>query len=114
MRDYNVRISMIILIKIRSIKPINYNYKLEISPLSIFDGMRVQTKNETLINNSFLSKRLSIIKNLQYITNKLKYRRQTFFLAMAYLDKIYSSLCQVKLEIKPELMALCCLIVAGK
>ena len=103
---------MYLLIKIRSIKPFNYFYKLEISPINIFHRIINQKQKSKLINTNYINKRFNIIKNLQYVTNKLKYRRQTFFLALSYLDNIYSKASLVH-DIKPELVALCCLIIAG-
>ena len=95
-------------------KPSHYNYKVEISPLNIYINMRQTIKQKIkLIDMNYLSKRLSIIKNLQHITNKLKYRRQTFFLAMSYLDYILS-LEHESNEMKPEILALTCLVLAGK
>ena len=63
------------------------------------------------LNTNYLSKRLSVIKNLQFITNKLKFRRQTFFLALFYIDLIYTN---KNLDLKPEMLGLTCLILAGK
>jgi len=67
---------------------------------------------KALINNGYIIKRLSIIKNLQYITSKLKYRRQTFFLALSYLDLIFSN-CTFTHDFSPELIGLMSLIIAG-
>ena len=95
-----------------SIKPSNYNYNLEISPLNLFKYMKEQfILPKGKMNSNYLSLRISIIKNLQYITNKLKFRRQTFFLALFYLDLIFS---KINVELKPELAGLTCLILAGK
>ncbi len=68
---------------------------------------------KALINNNYIIKRLSIIKNLQYITSKLKYRRQTFFLALSYLDLIFSNCTYFTQDFSPELIGLISLIIAG-
>lgn len=67
---------------------------------------------KVLINNTYILKRLNIIKNLQYITSKLKYRRQTFFIALSYLDFIFSNFSHAS-DLIPELTGLISLIIAG-
>ena len=95
-------------------KPIYYNYKLEISPINIFINMKLHQQPKTrLTDNTYLAKRISIIKNLQHITNKLRFRRQTFFLALSYLDYIFSN-SNLTHDMKPELVGLVSLIIAGK
>lgn len=62
-------------------------------------------------NTSYLNKRTSIIHNLKYINKKLKFRVQTVFLAVHYLDYIMFN---VETDICHELIALSSLLLAGK
>ena len=95
-------------------KPTYYFYKLQISPIKIFLHMTAQFIPKNKLNHSgYILKRINIIKNLQYITNKLRFRRQTFFLALSYLDYIFSNPL-VNNEMKPEIVALTALVMAGK
>jgi hypothetical protein len=61
--------------------------------------------------------RLELVNLIKNVNNKLKFRTQTFFLAVNYMDIIFSSnnLPQHNyiLESKPHLLSICCLLIAG-
>ena len=62
-------------------------------------------------NKYYLVKRSEIIQNLFHITQKLKFSKQSLYIAISYMDYILFSM---SLDIKYELLGLCCLIIASK
>jgi hypothetical protein len=62
------------------------------------------------INSHYLVKREELIRNIRIIFNKLKFRNQTFYLSILYMDLILTSTHDTKME----LISFACLILAGK
>lgn len=95
-------------------KPVSYEYKIEVHPLKIYHNMQntVLIKNP-LLNQNYMAKRQGIIKKLQIMTNKLKFRRQTFFVTLYFLDHIFREEFDT-FDLDAELIALNLLIIAGR
>lgn len=62
------------------------------------------------INSHYLFKREELIRNIRVIFNKLKFRNQTFYLSILFMDLILTSTHDTKME----LISYACLILAGK
>ena len=62
------------------------------------------------LSAQYLLRRPDLIKNISIISNKLNFATQSFYLAIHYLDIILSN---TIVDLKIELIALCCIILAG-
>lgn len=96
-------------------KPSRYNYLREICPIAILDNM---IKESSEINFSEIRKKVdylllreNIIKFINYLVHKLKYRSQTFYLACYIMDLIMMI---EKQDLNKELVALTSLILTVK
>ena len=81
-------------------------------PNLIYENLdNIRLKNLSKIKNtSYIAKRQIIIKNLRLINKKFKFMQKTLFLAIHYMDHI---MLNFETEVKPELIGLCSLIIAG-
>jgi hypothetical protein len=77
----------------------------------MFETMKSYHSVRQRICPKFLHKRQDLIKNMKVICRKFRFRDQSFYLGVHYLDIILSN---NTIEVKIELVALCCLILAGK
>ena len=92
--------------------------EMEISPIPIFAKMKdniynhYEEKSVININKSYIIKRKSLISLIQKISNKMGFKSQTFFLAIDYLDIIFSKNKNIFYNYK--LLAVGCLIISSK
>lgn len=97
-------------LKAISLKPSRYNLLVEQSPLFFLEKMKAASSLTKLkTSTSYMNKREELIRNLRVLFNKLKFRNQTFYLAVLMMDLI---LCNHQ-ETKLELVSVVCLILAG-
>ena len=95
------------------IKPLKYNYKPEVTSIMFFSLLQpdlVRTENNSC-NSAFHKKRKDIIKLLLDMVHKMKFKSLTFYLALFYIDIIFS---KDHTTTCFELFALSCLILATK
>ena len=95
------------------IKPITFFYCPETPQLEIYNTMFYKSLDCLFnsINSSYLTKRSTAIKNLNAFCTKLKFRRQTYYLALLYMDLVYSKTKSNYLNL--EIACLCCVLLAG-
>lgn len=67
-------------------------------------------KEKIPLHNSYFSRRVEILHKLYSMINKFKYRTQTYYLVIEYLDFIYSN----GFETKIELAVISALLLASK
>ena len=93
-------------------------YEMEVSPTDIFSLMRKNIHNyyktECLssIDKNFLILRRSLISMISKISYKMGFKSQTYFLAVYYLDLIFSKENNFKSDY--GIIALACLVTASK
>lgn len=102
-----------------SFKPDCLKYKVEIDPLTIHKYMIIdleknKNKNEKInsTNNGYKQKRRELLTFIQQKSSIFKYKLKSFYLAVSYLDTIL--LTQNYPNLDQELVALVCLLLAGK
>ena len=104
----------IYLIKIICIKPSKYFYTIDTPQLGIYDNMLAQSTrnifNSTSQNRSYSTKRSVVIHTLQSLCSKLKFRSQTFYLALYLVDIIFIN---KNHYLNAEIVAVCCLLLSG-
>jgi hypothetical protein len=89
---------------------------VEVNPLDIYENLNKSSKSEIKINQeiiknqAFYQKRSEMIKLLNKLIHKLRFRSQTFYLSIHFYDIIM----QCTDEIRGELVATCCLLLAAK
>ena len=94
-------------------------YEMEVSPLKILNSMKdnIYYINEYKnINNNiktYIIKRKSLISLIYKISNKMGFKSQTFFLAVNYMDIIFTKE-NKQLQYNYNILAVACLIVASK
>ena len=96
-------------------KPLLYQERVDINPLDIFNSFK--DLEYPIINSqwSYFKNRQKNINLLQKYLTYYKYSESTFYLALHYLDTIYSSLNgSVVQKKKNELFVINCLLIAGK
>ena len=71
---------------------------------------KIEKKN--LTNNGYKQRRIELLTFIQKKTSNLKYKLKTFYLAVSYIDTIL--LTQNNFNVDFELVALVCLLIAGK
>ena len=72
----------------------------------------LESINETNNFKLYLEKRSNLINLIRGANSKLKFRSQTFFLAVYYMDLIFSRIND--LVLKYEFYSICCLLIAAK
>ena len=93
-------------------------YEMEVSPTDIFTLMRENIHNYyktdclSSIDKNYLILRRSLISMISKISNKMGFKSQTYFLAVYYLDFIFSKENNFKSDY--GLIALACLVIASK
>jgi len=111
----NVSLTLINL-KIIGIKPNSYNFSPDLSPFVLYDQMYIDTINFTfhLKHSNYISKRNNIFRSMQQLCTRLNFREQTLYLAIFYLDIIYTNTNNSALNsINTELASVCCVLLAG-
>ena len=96
-------------------KPLLYQERVDINPLDIFNSFK--DLEYPIINSqwSYFKNRQRNINLLQKYLTYYKYSESTFYLALHYLDTIYSTLNGgVVQKKKNELFVINCLLIAGK
>ena len=96
-------------------KPLLYQERVDINPLDIFNSFK--DLEYPIINSqwSYFKNRQRNINLLQKYLTYYKYSESTFYLALHYLDTIYSTLNgSVVQKKKNELFVINCLLIAGK
>ena len=87
---------------------------MEINALEFFENMKKSSifiPNDKVIKNTlFTGKRNEMIKLLNSIIHKLRFRSQTFYLAIYYLDLLMD----ITTEIRVEIATICALLLAAK
>jgi len=63
------------------------------------------------VNSNYMTKRPGALKNIQAFCAKMKFRKQTFYLALLYLDLIYNNKNSNYLNL--EIACICCGLLAG-
>ena len=93
-------------------------YKPEIPHLKVLSSMKNNTYDfyekqiMSFIDKSYIIKRKTLIGFIKRIANKMGFKSQTFFLAVLYLDIIFSQ--EYNVEYNYNLLALGCLIISSK
>ena len=94
-------------------------YEMEVPPLEILSLMKkninkndYEEKNTIYIDKSYILQRKSLITLIHKIHREMGFKSQTFFLAVNYLDIIFSN--NNKCSYNYNLLAVGCLIVASK
>jgi len=96
-------------------KPLLYQERVDLNPLDIFNNFK--DCEYPIINSqwSYFKNRQRNINLLQKYLTYYKYSESTFYLALHYLDTIYSSLNgSIVQKKKNELFVINCLLIAGK
>ena len=96
-------------------KPLLYQERVDLNPLDIFNNFK--NLEYPIINSSwsYFKNRQRNINLLQKYLTYYKYSESTFYLALHYLDTIYSSLNgSIVQKKKNELFVINCLLIAGK
>ena len=99
---------------------INSTYSSEIPPKEMFNTMKQNTynfnSNEFLQNTfpEYFTAKTKILPILRKITDKIGLKSQTFFLSIYYLDIIYASNQNKKLQNKYTIISLSCLVLSAK
>ena len=94
-------------------------YEMEVSPLDILNVMKDNiydiNENQNIINNNktYIIKRKSLISLIYKISNKMGFKSQTFFLAVNYMDIIFTKEPN-QFQYNYNILAVACLIVASK
>ena len=93
-------------------------YEMEVSPLEILSLMKeniynhYDIENITNIDKSYIIQRKSLITLIHKISREMAFKSQTFFLAVNYLDIIFSK--NNEIPYNYNLLAVGCLIIASK
>ena len=93
-------------------------YEMEVSPIEILTLMKNNIydhyEEQTIMNvhKTYTLQRKTLISLIYKISNKMGFKSQTFFLAVNYLDIIFSK--KNKLSYNYSLLAVGCLIIASK
>ena len=93
-------------------------YEMEVSPIEILNLMKNNIYNhyeeQTIVNidKSYTFQRKFLINLIHNISNKMGFKSQTFFLAVNYLDIVFSKSKDVSYNY--NLLAVGCLIIASK
>ena len=94
-------------------------YEMEVSPLDILkvmkDNIYNMNENQNFSNNNkeYIVKRKSLISLIYKISNKMSFKSQTFFLAVNYMDIIFTKESN-QFQYNYYILAVACLIVASK
>lgn len=107
------------------IKPIKYNYKIEVDPETILENFKIQEKSKLSIDSevflnlqglikNYLNKRKKIIKKIRSFINKYKYKDKTYHFALTMLDYVVGLSNNERLMIPIDGLAVGCLILASK
>ena len=94
------------------------SYEMEVSCKDIFSKMKQNTYNYyqsnilSSLDKNYLILRKSLISTISKISNQMGFKSQTYFLAVYYLDLIFTK--EKDSELSYGILALACLVVASK
>ena len=90
--------------------------EIEIPPIEIFSLMKNNIYNsrrdKNIINKAYIVQRKTLITLMNKVSNKMNFKSKTFFLAVNYLDIVFSK--QKNISYNYYILAAACLIIASK
>ena len=100
-------------VKIKAIKPNNFIQSTEILPCPIWSSEEKNEINSFINKKEYLKQRSSIIKYIKDIYTHFSLSFKTYFLSVAYLDKICTKISSFNINYLLH-MTLLCIILASK
>ena len=96
----------------------NCHYNIEISPKDILDAMKkniyknFSSQSFSSISKEYLALRNDIFDLIKKISDKMRFKSQTYFLSIYYLDILFSQ--NKKSDCNYNILGLACLLIASK
>ena len=100
-------------VQIKTIKPNNFNQITEIAPCPLWSSEKKNEINSFINKREYLNQRPSIIKYIKNIYIQFSLSLKTYFLSVAYLDKICSKISSFNINYLLHVCILC-IILASK
>lgn len=100
-------------VQIKTIKPNNFNQITEIAPCPLWSSEKKNEINSFINKREYLNQRPSIIKYIKNIYTQFSLSLKTYFLSVAYLDKICSKISSFNINYLLHVCILC-IILASK